>query len=186
MGTKRVIALAATVLAGLVGVLLVLAFGWFGFLRYASTRPGFHLHVNLSSAQAEMADVWRSFDRMLESGEQLPFAVQTGSTGLVEVPDDPRIVIRSGDGRLADPFQRDRSHYRVAWLPREEWWVVSPGPDHALDLNPSVLERWSGLNDAQLQRAVTNRTYDSTNGAVSEGDLFRGGGRPWPNGGARK
>ncbi len=67
----------------------------------------------------------------------------------------------------SDVFQRPRSSYSYMW--REEWvMLLSPGPDYDDDVE--IPEDFP-LNTPLYNGLVISKTYDPTNGVISDGDI---------------
>ena len=57
------------------------------------------------------------------------------------------------------------------------WILLSPGPDRLLDVNPARnLPPGEPLTREATERRLLGKTYDSTNGTMSRGDIVKWGG----------
>jgi len=73
-----------------------------------------------------------------------------------------------------DPFQKPldgRSLYYAYYAVNDGWILISTGPDGDFDIDPAG--DYSGFSLKQPSSNLVSKTYDPTNGAMSDGDIYR-------------
>ena len=151
---------------------------WAIWLIWQRNSPYHNLRGNVSSAQAEMRDVEREISQIILTHGAMPPELIGKTPLLTEIPQDSQKWIHSGDGRPLDPFQKNQ-RYRFSRLSSGNWFLFSTGPDRDSDIGLAQLTAWDKLGNLDLEMKLHEFRYDSTNGAISSGDLWRLGSDPF-------
>jgi len=162
----------ASVLLAVLIILAACVVLWAIWQIWRWNSPYTNLKTNVSSAQAEMRDVELEISQIIRTGGTMPPELIGKTPLLTEIPQDSQKWIHSGDGRPLDPFQKNR-RYSFSRLSSGNWFLFSAGPDRDNDIGLAQLTAWDKLGNLDLEMKLQEFRYDSTNGAISSGDLWR-------------
>jgi len=77
------------------------------------------------------------------------------------------------NGYLKDPFAPEQGQVAYSYYSTKSGWIlISPGPDRDYDIIPQK-EYQDNVNMGTIPPGILDKTYDPTNGTISNGDIYR-------------
>ncbi len=147
--------------------------------QWKETREKFSAEVRAWETKYHAPPVFDGVNAIIpqppESGTALG---APGAQAAAVAPAPPKKPLTGGLTLPVDPFNVDRAPVRYWTNERDQWVIVSQGPDRAFDAKvPPLLSasdegdgrgRWIYVNEGNF----ANLRYDPTNGSLGKGDLF--------------
>ena len=127
--------------------------------------------AEISGVKGKEVNAARAIEEYYKGNGKLPFDAGRSTPWIMELPANFKIAYNMGDGRDTDWFQKHKHRFSYGAISATQGLIISPGPDGVMQINEQVLSL--AAKEGHNSLALSNITYDPTNGIISNGDIFR-------------
>jgi hypothetical protein len=132
------------------------------------------VRTNITAVRAKQKELAQEIEKYKKENGKLPFGEEGDYPQLFHIPEGFKEVFSYSDGKPFDPFQDNKERFYFARVNPVHSFLISPGPDKKMDIDKSLLKELADLEYDEIIKRMKSYEYDSTNGIISSGDIFRG------------